>query len=131
MSSKAYKEAKASYEIVKDLAKKAARAAAREGRGHGGRRKQIADLEGRWKELQGQAEAAAQKAQADQKAAWDTDAKGRDRGPRGRQGRGRRRCRRCERRSWRPSPPSSTSGRPILPPRRARQGRERSPRLTK
>jgi len=77
MSSKAYKEAKASYEAVKDLAEKAAKAAA------AGKaaitaeaEKQIADLEGRWKELQGQVEAVAKKLKADQKAIWDTDAKG-------------------------------------------------------
>ena len=77
MSSKAYKEAKASYEIVKDLAEKAARAAAAgKAAARAEAEKQIADLEGRWKELQGQAEAAAKKLKADQKAAWDTDAKG-------------------------------------------------------
>jgi chromosome segregation ATPase len=77
MSSKAYKEAKASYETVKGLAEKAAQAAAA---GKAAARveaeKQIADLEERWKELQGKAEAAAKKLKADQKAVWDTDAKG-------------------------------------------------------
>ena len=77
MSSKAYKEAKASYETVKDLAEKAAKAAAAgKAAATADAEKQIADLEGRWKELQGQAEAAAKKLKADQKAAWDTDAKG-------------------------------------------------------
>jgi hypothetical protein len=77
MSSKAYKEAKASYEAVKDLAEKATRAAAAgKAVATADAEKQIADLEGRWKELQGQAEAAAKKLKADQKAAWDTDAKG-------------------------------------------------------
>ena len=77
MSRKAYKEAKASYEAVKDLADKAAKAAAAgKAAATADVDKQIADLEGRWKELQGQAEAAAKKLKADQKAAWDTDAKG-------------------------------------------------------
>ena len=77
MSRKAYKEAKASYEAVKDLADKAAKAAAAgKAAATAEAEKQIADLEGRWKELQGQAEAAAKKLKADQKAAWDTDAKG-------------------------------------------------------
>ncbi len=77
MSSKAYKEAKASYETVKDLAEKAAKAAAAgKAAATADAEKQIADLEGRWKELQGQAEAAGKKLKADQKAAWDTDAKG-------------------------------------------------------
>jgi chromosome segregation ATPase len=77
MSKKAYKEAKASYEAVKDLAEKAAKAAAAgKAAATADVEKQIADLEGRWKELQGQAEAAAKKLKADQKAVWDTDAKG-------------------------------------------------------
>jgi len=85
MSRKAYKEAKASYEAVKDLAEKATRAAvekavaaaaAEKAAATADAEKQIADLEGRWKELQGQAEAAAKKLKADQKTAWDTDAKG-------------------------------------------------------
>jgi predicted nucleic acid-binding Zn-ribbon protein len=76
MSKKAYKEAKASYEAVKDLAEKAAKAAAAgKAAAQAEAEKQIADLEGRWKELQGQAEAAAKKLKADQKAVWDTDAK--------------------------------------------------------
>jgi chromosome segregation ATPase len=76
MSKKAYKEAKASYEAVKDLAEKAAKAAAAgKAAATADAEKQIADLEGRWKELQGQAEAAAKKLKADQKAVWDTDAK--------------------------------------------------------
>jgi membrane-associated HD superfamily phosphohydrolase len=77
MSKKAYKEAKASYEVVKDLAEKAAKAAAAgKAAATADAEKQIADLEGRWKELQGQAEAAGKKLKADQKAVWDTDAKG-------------------------------------------------------
>jgi len=84
MSNKAYKKAKASYEAVKDLAEKAtkaaekaaAAAAAEKAAATADAEKQIADLEGRWKELQGQAEAAGKKLKADQKAAWDTDAKG-------------------------------------------------------
>jgi hypothetical protein len=56
MSKKAYKEAKASYEAVKDLAEKAATAAAAgKAAATADGEKQIADLEGRWKELQGQA----------------------------------------------------------------------------
>jgi chromosome segregation ATPase len=77
MSNKAYKEAKASYETVKDLAEKAAKAAAAgKAAATAEAEKQIADLEGRWKELQGQVEGAAKKFKADQKAVWDTDAKG-------------------------------------------------------
>ena len=77
MSRKAYKEAKASYQAVKDLAEKAATAAAAgKAAATADAEKQIADLEGRWKELQGEAEAAAKKLKTDQKAAWDTDTKG-------------------------------------------------------
>jgi hypothetical protein len=77
MSGKAYKEAKASYETVKDLAEKAATAAATgKAAATAEAEKQITDLEGRWQELKGQVEAAAKKLKADQKAAWDTDAKG-------------------------------------------------------
>jgi colicin import membrane protein len=81
MSSKAYKEAKASYVAVKDLAEKAAQAAAAgKAAARAEAEKQIADLEGRWKELQGKVEAAAKKLKSNQKAvwdtAWDTDAKG-------------------------------------------------------
>lgn len=77
MSRKAYKEAKASYETVKDLAEKAAKAAAAgKAAATAEAEKQIADLEGRWKALQGQVEAAAKKLKVDQKAVWDTDAKG-------------------------------------------------------
>jgi len=85
MSNKAYKKARASYEAVKDLAEKAAKAAAEQAAkvaaaekaaATADAEKQIADLEGRWKELQGQAAVAGKKLKADQKAAWDTDAKG-------------------------------------------------------
>ncbi len=77
MSRKAYKEAKASYQAVKDLAEKAVTAAAAgKAAATADAEKQIADLEGRWKELEGQAEAAGKKLKADQKAAWDTDTKG-------------------------------------------------------
>jgi colicin import membrane protein len=77
MSRKAYKEAKASYEAVKDLAEKAAQvAAAGKAAARAEAEKQIADLEGRWKELVSQLEAVANKLKADQKAAWNTDAKG-------------------------------------------------------
>ena len=84
MSNKAYKKAKASYEAVKNLADKATRtavekaataAAAEKAAATAEAEKQIGDLEGRWKELQGQAEAAGKKLKANQKAAWDTDAK--------------------------------------------------------
>lgn len=76
MSKKAYKEAKASYESAKDLADKAARAA-ESGKAavKAEAEKQMADLESRWKELQGKAEAFATKLKADQKAAWEADAK--------------------------------------------------------
>ena len=85
MSNKAYKKARASYEAVKNLAEKATRtavekaataAAAEKAAATADAEKQIADLEGRWKELQGQAAAAGKKLKANQKAAWDTDAKG-------------------------------------------------------
>ena len=85
MSNKAYKKARASYEMVKDLAEKATKAAAEKAAtvataekaaATADAERQIADLEGRWKELKGQAEAAGRKLKADQKAAWDTDAKG-------------------------------------------------------
>jgi hypothetical protein len=84
MSNKAYKKARASYEAVKNLAEKATRtavekaataAAAEKVAATAEVEKQIVDLEGRWKELQGQAEAAGKKLKANQKAAWDTDAK--------------------------------------------------------
>ena len=84
MSNKAYKKARASYEAVKNLAEKATRtavekaataAAAEKAAATAAAEKQIGDLEGRWKELQGQAEAAGKKLKANQKAAWDTDAK--------------------------------------------------------
>ena len=84
MTNKAYKKAKASYEAVKNLAEKATRtavekaataAAAEKAAATAEAEKQIGDLEGRWKELQGQAEAAGKKLKANQKAAWDTDAK--------------------------------------------------------
>jgi len=85
MSDKAYKKARASYAAVKDLAEKAAKvaaekaataAAAEKAAATADAEKQLADLEGRWKELQGQVEAAAKKLKAEQKAVWDTDAKG-------------------------------------------------------
>jgi colicin import membrane protein len=81
MSSKAYKEAKASYVAVRDLAERAAKAAAAaKATARAEAEKQIADLEERWKALQAKTEAAAKKLKANQKAAWDkawdTDAKG-------------------------------------------------------
>ena len=101
MSNKAYKEAKASYESAKDLADRAAKAAeSGKAAAKTEAEKQLADLESRWKELQGQAEAAgkklnfmgndlaqpeewrarsqiasATKLKADQKATWEADAK--------------------------------------------------------
>ena len=84
MRNKAYKKARASYEAVKNLAERATRtavekaataAAAEKAAATAEAEKQIGDLEGRWKELQGQAEAAGKKLKANQKAAWDTDAK--------------------------------------------------------
>jgi hypothetical protein len=76
MSNKAYKEAKASYESVKDLADKAAKAAA------GGKaaakaavEKQLADLEARWTELQAKTATVAKKLKADQLATWDANGK--------------------------------------------------------
>jgi hypothetical protein len=79
MSSKAYKEAKASYESVKDLADKAAKAAvagkAAADAAKAEAEKQLADLETRWKELQTKAEAATKSLKADQKAVWDANGK--------------------------------------------------------
>jgi hypothetical protein len=76
MSSKAYKEAKTSYESAKDLADKAAKAAeAGKAAAKAEAEKQIADLEARWKDVQAKAEASAKKLKADQKAVWDADAK--------------------------------------------------------
>lgn len=73
MGGKAYKEAKASYVAVKDLAERAAQAAAAgKAVARAEAEKQILDLEGRWKALQGKAEAAAKKLKAKQKADWDT-----------------------------------------------------------
>ena len=76
MSNKAYKEAKASYESAKTLADRAAKAAeSGKAAAKAEAEKQLADLESRWKELQGKAEASATKLKADQKAAWEADAK--------------------------------------------------------
>ncbi len=76
MSNKAYKEAKASYESAKDLADRAAKAAeSGKAAAKAEVEKQLADLESRWKELQGKAEASATKLKADQKAAWEAAAK--------------------------------------------------------
>ena len=79
MSSKAYKEAKASYESVKDLADKAAKAAvagkAAADAAKAEAEKQLADLETRWKELQVKAEVATRSLKADQKAVWDANGK--------------------------------------------------------
>jgi hypothetical protein len=76
MASKSYKEAKATYESVKTAAGNAATAAAAgKTAAKADAEKQIADVEGRWKDVQGKATAAAKKLKADQKAAWDADAK--------------------------------------------------------
>lgn len=76
MSNKAYKEAKASYESAKTLADRAAKAAeSGKAAAKAEAEKQLADLESRWKELQGKAEASATKLKADQKATWDADTK--------------------------------------------------------
>ena len=77
MSSKAYKEAKASYESVKDLADRAAKAAvagkAAADAAKAAAEKELADLETRWKELQAKAEVATKSLKADQKAVWDAN----------------------------------------------------------
>src|SRR5262245_47004649 len=76
MSSKAYKEAKASYESAKELADKAAKAAeAGKAAVRAEAEKQLAATEARWKDLQAKAEASAKKLTADQKAVWDVDNK--------------------------------------------------------
>src|SRR5262245_21331509 len=76
MSSKAYKEAKASYESAKELADKAAKAAeSGKAAAKAEAEKQIADVEARWKDLQAKAEAATKKLKTDQKAVSDADAK--------------------------------------------------------
>ena len=77
MSSKAYKEAKASYESVKDLAGRAAKAAeAGKAAAKTAVEKQLAEIEGRWKDLEAKAEASSKGLNADQKTVWDIDAKG-------------------------------------------------------
>ena len=76
MSTKAYKEAKVSYESAKDLAERAAKAAeSGKAAAKAAVEKELTGLESRWKELQGKAEAFATKLKADQKAAWEADAK--------------------------------------------------------
>ena len=77
MSSKAYKEAKVSYESAKDLADKAAKAAeAGKAAARAEAEKQLAEIEARWKDLQAKAEASAKKLTADQRSVWDVDNKG-------------------------------------------------------
>ena len=77
MSSKAYKEAKASYESVKDLADKATKAAvagkATADAAKAEVDKQLADLEVRWNELMTKAEVATRSLTAEQKAVWDSN----------------------------------------------------------
>jgi hypothetical protein len=79
MSTKAYKEAKASYESVKDLGDKAAKAAvagkAAADAAKADAEKQLGDLEARWTELQAKAEAATKSLKADQKAVWEANGK--------------------------------------------------------
>jgi hypothetical protein len=76
MTAKSYKEAKETYVGVKDLADKAARAAeAGKAAAKAEAEKQLADLEQRWKELEGKAGAAAKKMKADQRKVWDANAK--------------------------------------------------------
>jgi hypothetical protein len=72
MSSKSYKEAKASYETTKDLADKAARAAeAGKAAARAEAEKLLADLEARWRDLQAKAEAATRSLKAQEKVVWD------------------------------------------------------------
>jgi len=76
MSAKAYKEAKATYLTVKELADKAATSAAS---GKASMKaeveKQLADLGQRWQDVQAKAQAAARKLKADRKQAWEADTK--------------------------------------------------------
>jgi len=76
MTAKAYKDAKASYVRVKDLADKAA-TAARSGKVamQAEVEKQLAALVQRWADLQGRVQAAARTMRAEQKQRWDADAK--------------------------------------------------------
>jgi len=76
MTAKAYKDAKASYVRVKDLADKAA-TAARSGKVamQAEVEKQLGALVQRWADLQGRVQAAARTMRAEQKQRWDADAK--------------------------------------------------------
>lgn len=76
VSAKAYKEAKASYVTAKELAAKAAMAA-ESGKAamKAAVEKQLGDLDRRWQDLQDKVQAAAKKLSADQKKAWEADAK--------------------------------------------------------
>jgi hypothetical protein len=72
MSSKAYKEAKASYEATKALADRAARAAeAGKAAAKAEAERQLAALEARWTDLQAKAEAATRGLNAQEKTIWD------------------------------------------------------------
>src|SRR6185369_6242059 len=79
MSTKAYKEAKVSYQSAKDLADKATQAAgagkAAADAAKADAEKQLADLDARWQELQAKAAAAAKNLKADQRAVWEANAK--------------------------------------------------------
>ena len=72
MSSKSYKEAKASYEATKSLAEKAARAAETgKAAAKAEAEKMLADLEARWNDLKAKAEAATRGLKAEEKVVWD------------------------------------------------------------
>ena len=79
MSTKAYKEAKVSYQSAKDLADKATQAAgagkAAADAAKADAEKQLAELDARWQELQAKAAAAAKNIKADQRAVWEANAK--------------------------------------------------------
>jgi hypothetical protein len=79
MSTKAYKEAKVSYQSAKDLADKATQAAgagkAAADAARADAEKQLADLDARWQELQAKAAAAAKNIKAEQRPVWEANAK--------------------------------------------------------
>ena len=76
MTAQAYKEAKASYVRVKDLADNAARAAlSGKAAMKAELEKQLGLLVQRWEDLQGKVQAVAKKMKAEQKRLWDADAK--------------------------------------------------------
>ncbi len=76
MNAKKYGEAKAAYVRVKELAEKAAKGVETGKAAMKAAAEQtIADAEKRWQELEGKVKAAARKLKAEQKRAWDADAK--------------------------------------------------------